>query len=148
MNSLLNDYKTKTPGLVWSAVLRLANLWHCVHVRELAFRELDKVSLAVLPPLERVIIGRDLKAPQDWMQRALEALADRSDFLTVKEGQLLGMVLVIRVTRLRDQRQYERFVVPGQANGQNQWDAAHPPYNPPITPDPEPDVRTAATLPI
>ncbi|KLO15099.1 hypothetical protein SCHPADRAFT_825284 [Schizopora paradoxa] len=85
----------------WLGVLRLAHMWECDNVRELAFRELEKLKL---PPLERVIVGRDYDAPPEWMRRAKEALADRHTFITEDEARSLGATLAITIAALRERR--------------------------------------------
>jgi len=90
----------------WLGVLRLAHMWQCDNVRELAFRELETLKL---PPLERVIVGRDYDAPPAWMNRAKEALADRQAYLTEEEAQSLGASLAITIAALRERRRDRRY---------------------------------------
>lgn len=103
-NKRLSEYDGATIK-DWIGVLRLAHMWQCDNVRELAFRELEKLNL---PPLERVIVGRDYDAPPGWMERAKEALADRREFLTEEEGRSLGSTLTIAVMKLREKRRDRR----------------------------------------
>jgi len=96
--SLLFDYTAAT-AQEWLTILKLAHMWDCDNVRDLAFCELDRMDYE---PLKRVLLARDYDAPQKWMDKAIQALANRPAFLSEEEGHELGISLIITITRLRE----------------------------------------------
>lgn len=90
----------------WTSILRLAHLWQCDEVRDLVFRELDKLDV---PHVERVLLTTRYDARAEWREKAIEDLAGRQESLSLDDGKQLGIELTVRVAELREQRIRERI---------------------------------------
>lgn len=90
----------------WASILRLADVWQCDKIRDLAFRELDKLDV---PHVERVLLTTQYDARAEWLEKALENLAGRPEPLSLDEGKLLGVELTVRVAALREQQIRKRI---------------------------------------
>lgn len=90
----------------WASILRLAHIWQCDEIRDLAFRELDKLDV---PHVERVLLTTRYDAHAEWREKALEDLSKRPKQLSLDEGKLLGIELTVHVAQLREQQIRERI---------------------------------------
>lgn len=83
----------------WTSILRLSHIWQCDEIRDLAFRELDRL---VIPPVQRVLLTTRYDARSEWREKALADLGARPEALSIEDGRQLGLDLSIRVAELRE----------------------------------------------
>ncbi|KAI5122320.1 hypothetical protein M0805_002487 [Coniferiporia weirii] len=87
------------PMDAWTAILRLAHRWEFAEVRELAFRELGRMRIS---PVTRLALAEKYDAASDWHAEALAELGNRTEPLTLAEGEQLGLRTALRVAGLRE----------------------------------------------
>ncbi|KAI5122318.1 hypothetical protein M0805_002485 [Coniferiporia weirii] len=81
----------------WIAILQLAHRWEFAEVRELAFRELNRMHI---PLVTRLVLAEKYDAAPDWYAKALVELETRATLLTHAELGRLGPVMESKVNEI------------------------------------------------
>ncbi|CAK5281911.1 unnamed protein product [Mycena citricolor] len=97
------DFATRDCASVeeWTSILSLSTRWEFTSIRELAIQHLGPSTSAV----ERIALGRRFDVGP-WLVPAYTELCERMDPLTLTEGQLLGVDIIIRIQQVRHSIRY------------------------------------------
>ncbi|CAK5281709.1 unnamed protein product [Mycena citricolor] len=83
----------------WAGILELAFRWQFGEVKKLAIRELEKLEMA---DIDRIVLYRKFQVDESLLIMNYVALAQRTELITLEEGQRLGMEVVIALSRARE----------------------------------------------
>jgi hypothetical protein len=83
----------------WLSVLKLATMWTFKEIRALA---IDKLTKETMGPIEQVLVAKQYNVPQ-WLRSGYQALATRSEMLSVEEAGQLGYLTAILLFQAREQ---------------------------------------------
>lgn len=83
----------------WLSVLKLATMWTFKDIRALA---IDKLTKETMGPIEQVLVAKQYNVPQ-WLRSGYQALATRSEMLSVEEAGQLGYLTAILLFQAREQ---------------------------------------------
>ena len=104
----------------WTTVLKLANRWDFVEVKELAIRELQTRPIG---PIQRILLYREHTVNETHLHQAYTELTVRDEPLNMDEGRLLGLETVLQ---LADARERARAPIsPGNRSGGPRSPATH-----------------------
>jgi hypothetical protein len=106
----------KTPTLSkdeWISVLKLANLWDFIEVRNLAIEQLTLYA-GSLDCIERILFAREFDVSA-WLRSGYVELARRKAIISREEGGRIGWDVALQISRLRtakksnsDENPYEK----------------------------------------
>ncbi|KAG9020981.1 hypothetical protein FRB95_003102 [Tulasnella sp. JGI-2019a] len=86
----------------WAAALHLATMWHFDAARKYAIQNIES-QYPGQAPLERIVLaGKCQVGP--WLHPAYLSLCNRSEPLTIEEGEVLGLGRALAICRLRERR--------------------------------------------
>ncbi|KAJ7496813.1 hypothetical protein FB451DRAFT_1549850 [Mycena latifolia] len=93
----------KTPVLAkyeWISVLKLANLWHFLEVRDLAIQQLTSHAES-LDCIERILFARkyDVSA---WLRSGYTDLARRKEPISLEEARKIGLEVALQIYQARE----------------------------------------------
>ncbi|KAJ7058092.1 hypothetical protein C8F01DRAFT_1149519 [Mycena amicta] len=83
----------------WTAILALSTKFSLSDVRDLAIRELGKLSL---DPVEKIALQQTYTIDKKWAADAFVALCTRGPPLEVEEGKKLGIEMTVQVAGARE----------------------------------------------
>ncbi|KAJ7350637.1 hypothetical protein DFH08DRAFT_621004, partial [Mycena albidolilacea] len=92
----------KTPTLSkdeWISVLKLANLWDFIEVRNLAIEQLTLYA-GSLDCIERILFARQFDVSA-WLRSGFVELARRKAIISREEGGRIGWDVALQISRLR-----------------------------------------------
>ncbi|KAG5341507.1 hypothetical protein C0989_009868 [Termitomyces sp. Mn162] len=84
----------------WTIVLELTQQWEFNEVRNLAIRELDK--LTEIPLIERIALYQRFKVDQDLLLPLYGKLCSRPEALNEEESEAIGMKTTVLIFRARE----------------------------------------------
>ncbi|KAJ7125209.1 hypothetical protein C8R44DRAFT_782592 [Mycena epipterygia] len=93
----------KTPelhGYEWISVLKLANLWHFLEVRELAIEQLTSHAQS-LDCIERILFGRQYGVAA-WLRSGYTDLAQRKAPISVEEAAKISWEVALQIYQARE----------------------------------------------
>ncbi|KAJ7876096.1 hypothetical protein B0H14DRAFT_2283410, partial [Mycena olivaceomarginata] len=93
----------KTPTLSkdeWVSVLKLANLWDFIEVRNFAIEKLTLYA-GSLDCIERILFARQFDVSA-WLQSGYVELAQRKAFISSKEAEKIGWETALQICELRE----------------------------------------------
>ncbi|KAF9478129.1 hypothetical protein BDN70DRAFT_67089 [Pholiota conissans] len=82
----------------WISVLKLSTKWKFENLRKLAITHLD-----TLPPLRKIILGRQYFVPT-WFLSGLHEMANRNEVIRNHEADQMGHTIAFKLTRLREKK--------------------------------------------
>ena len=88
----------------WTTILRLAHQWLCDGIRNLVFRELNKVPVH---PVTHVALVNEYDAPPEWREKAYFKLGRSKVRLTEEDIERLGLDTVLRVAQLQLRERFQ-----------------------------------------
>ncbi|KAH9965393.1 hypothetical protein BC827DRAFT_1265398 [Russula dissimulans] len=83
----------------WSSILKLANKWDFVEVKELAVRELQNIQI---PPIQKIVIYQTYSIDRNLLQPAFTALTTRDEPISIQEGRELTLETALPLARARE----------------------------------------------
>ncbi|KAJ7772024.1 hypothetical protein DFH07DRAFT_937719 [Mycena maculata] len=95
---------SKTPilsNVEWMSVLKLANLWHFLEIRELAIKQLDAHAANSLDCVERILLGKQYDVSA-WLRSGYQDLARRKTPISMDEAKQLGWEVTLQIFHLRE----------------------------------------------
>jgi hypothetical protein len=87
------------------SVLKLADMWEHLEIRDLAINEL---SNRAMNPLTKVSLARQYNIPT-WLRVAYQHLVNRKEIITDEEARQLGWDAAVRIFHLRDKAMIRVF---------------------------------------
>ena len=83
----------------WEVILRLAEKWTFLEVKNLAVRELQKFAIS---DVERIAIYQTHNVDPNLLIPSYSRLCEREEYLNVPEGLRLGMKTALSIARARE----------------------------------------------
>jgi hypothetical protein len=87
------------------SVLKLADMWEHLGIRDLAINEL---SNRAMNPLTKVSLAKQYNIPT-WLRVAYQHLVNRKEIITDEEARQLGWDAAVRIFHLRDKAMIRAF---------------------------------------
>ena len=81
----------------WTSVLRLSSMWGFQSIRTLAIEHLSMIA----GPVDKIVLGHAFDVSR-WLPEAYLAICDRTEPLTIDEGERLGVKDVVRINAARE----------------------------------------------
>ncbi|VDB95554.1 unnamed protein product [Peniophora sp. CBMAI 1063] len=103
----------------WLAVAKVSTIWCMDKLRANAIARSEELFPANYPPVERLLVGRELRV-SGWMIRAYEELGRRLALLNAQERELLGTTRSFKVMELRERSM--RWAEKRQGRSRTQYD--------------------------
>jgi hypothetical protein len=91
----------------WVSVLKLANLWDFVEVRNLAIEQLTSHA-GSLDCIERILFARQFDVSA-WLQSGYVELARRKAFISSEEAEKIGWKTALQICELREAKTVSTF---------------------------------------
>ncbi|KAJ7647769.1 hypothetical protein FB45DRAFT_1019981 [Roridomyces roridus] len=137
----------KTPNLTnteWLSVLKMANMWDFLEVRELAIEKLGDHATSS-DCVERILLGRQYNV-SSWARSGYADLAKRETSISVEDAAKIGLEATVQIFKLRESLLKTDSLKTLELGDLfkaelQQMDSAHDPSSPPLPALPGPDVK-------
>ncbi|KAN0130695.1 hypothetical protein V8E53_011370 [Lactarius tabidus] len=86
----------------WKRILTLAQLWGFFQVQRLCVRELEKMTMPLVDPVEKVQVYQEFNIDENLLHGAYVALTIRPEPLDMEEGSRLGLSTSLKIARARE----------------------------------------------
>jgi hypothetical protein len=81
----------------WSSVLRVAHRWDFVNTHAVAVHALESLT----SPIDKIVLGRAC-AVDNWLFDAFVSICQRSEPLSIEDGEDMRKSDIIRIARVRE----------------------------------------------
>jgi hypothetical protein len=86
----------------WKRILTLAQLWGFFQVQRLCVRELERMTMPLVDPVEKIQVYQEFNVDENLLHGAYVALTIRPEPLDLEEGNRLGLSTSLKIAQARE----------------------------------------------